>query len=247
MKRTQWIVILLITHLFANVPLIGMYHLLIFRFRDEGTGGNLSAVLINAGLFAVFGLSHSILAREAIKRPLAALVGESYVRTVYVLVAGITLSIMLIGWQPLSGTIWQATGALYGVLVLGMLASFAGMAYAIWTTDYPDFLGLRAHQRRLRGYPIRPAQFTTKGLYGHCRHPFYTLVLLSFWITPVMSATRLEFVLLGSLYMVVGVHFEEQNLRQEFGEIYDRYRAHVPRWIPRWRPWRDDDLAAQEV
>jgi protein-S-isoprenylcysteine O-methyltransferase Ste14 len=31
---------------------------------------------------------------------------------------------------------------------------------------------------------------------------------------------------------------EEPGLRSRFGEDYDRYRAHVPRWVPRLRPWQ---------
>jgi protein-S-isoprenylcysteine O-methyltransferase Ste14 len=30
---------------------------------------------------------------------------------------------------------------------------------------------------------------------------------------------------------------EEPNLRRRFGPEYDRYREHVPRWLPRLRPW----------
>jgi protein-S-isoprenylcysteine O-methyltransferase Ste14 len=30
---------------------------------------------------------------------------------------------------------------------------------------------------------------------------------------------------------------EEPGLRRRFGEGYEAYRAAVPRWIPRLRPW----------
>jgi protein-S-isoprenylcysteine O-methyltransferase Ste14 len=30
---------------------------------------------------------------------------------------------------------------------------------------------------------------------------------------------------------------EERGLRRRFGEEYDEYRANVPRWLPRLRPW----------
>jgi protein-S-isoprenylcysteine O-methyltransferase Ste14 len=42
-------------------------------------------------------------------------------------------------------------------------------------------------------------------------------------------------VLVNVLYMPL---VEEPGLRRRFGEEYDVYRANVPRWIPRLRPWR---------
>ncbi len=31
--------------------------------------------------------------------------------------------------------------------------------------------------------------------------------------------------------------FEEPRLAERFGASYEEYRRHVPRWIPRSRPW----------
>jgi protein-S-isoprenylcysteine O-methyltransferase Ste14 len=32
--------------------------------------------------------------------------------------------------------------------------------------------------------------------------------------------------------------FEEVELEQRFGNDYTEYKTHVPRWLPRLRPWR---------
>ena len=32
--------------------------------------------------------------------------------------------------------------------------------------------------------------------------------------------------------------YEEPTLRRQFGADYDAFRSHVPRWIPRLKPWR---------
>ena len=34
--------------------------------------------------------------------------------------------------------------------------------------------------------------------------------------------------------------YEEPTLHEQFGHEYDRYRAQVPRWIPRSRPYSSD-------
>ena len=35
------------------------------------------------------------------------------------------------------------------------------------------------------------------------------------------------------------VAYEEPTLARTFGAEYEAYRANVPRWIPRLRPWRN--------
>lgn len=52
-----------------------------------------------------------------------------------------------------------------------------------------------------------------------------------------MTVGRFEFALLGTLYAVIGTFFEERNLMAELGAEYKTYRANVPMWIPRLRPW----------
>ena len=44
------------------------------------------------------------------------------------------------------------------------------------------------------------------------------------------------FFLLNTVYFS---RIEEPGLERRFGEDYRHYRANVPRWIPRWRPWND--------
>ncbi len=66
----------------------------------------------------------------------------------------------------------------------------------------------------------------------------YLAMLAAFWVGPVMSCGRLEFVALSTLYLFVGLRLEERNLRQELGPEYDLYCANVPVLIPRLTPWR---------
>jgi protein-S-isoprenylcysteine O-methyltransferase Ste14 len=44
----------------------------------------------------------------------------------------------------------------------------------------------------------------------------------------------------AAVFAVNAVYFplvEEPGLRKRFGAQYDAYRANVPRWLPRVRPW----------
>jgi len=52
----------------------------------------------------------------------------------------------------------------------------------------------------------------------------------------VVLAWAAGFGLLNHVYFLAS---EEPGLRRQFGEAYERYRAHVPRWIPRRSPWAE--------
>ena len=46
------------------------------------------------------------------------------------------------------------------------------------------------------------------------------------------------FVAVNALYLPL---VEEKGLSRRFGEEYQRYKANVPRWLPRRRPWDAPD------
>jgi protein-S-isoprenylcysteine O-methyltransferase Ste14 len=55
---------------------------------------------------------------------------------------------------------------------------------------------------------------------------FVSLPLL-LWFAMVLAVNAVYFPLV-----------EEPGLRRRFGAEYEAYRASVPRWIPRLRPWK---------
>ncbi len=90
--------------------------------------------------------------------------------------------------------------------------------------------------------PVLPTRhLVVSGLYRHVRNPMYVAVV---------SAVAGQGLVLGApgviawaLLLWVAFHlfvlgYEEPTLRRTFGAEYDAFRAHVPRWIPRARPWR---------
>ena len=65
------------------------------------------------------------------------------------------------------------------------------------------------------------------------RHPLYVGLLLGFWSVSVMTAGRRLFALGFSVYILIGIAFEERDLLAQFGERYRRYRAEVGMLLPR--------------
>ena len=60
-------------------------------------------------------------------------------------------------------------------------------------------------------------------------------LLLQSWGVAIWFAV---FLLLNLIYLP---RVEEKGLEQRFGEDYRQYKANVPRWIPRTRPWERSD------
>jgi protein-S-isoprenylcysteine O-methyltransferase Ste14 len=235
MKHASLYALIALTRLFSDIPLFGMFFFL--HAQQQGVGGSKDMVW-NAIFFAAFGLLHSLLARNNARQQIAKLVGEDYVRTFYVIINGIFLSLLITLWRPVTGVLWKTEGLLYWILTILFLGCIAGMFYTASFIDYLDFLGIRSILRTIKNRPPKSSLFSARGPYAHCRHPMYLFLFFAFWIGPVMTYRRLEFALMGSIYLIIGTLFEERNLRHELREVYDLYRANVPMWIPRLRPWQ---------
>jgi protein-S-isoprenylcysteine O-methyltransferase Ste14 len=78
-------------------------------------------------------------------------------------------------------------------------------------------------------------RLATAGPYARVRHPQYVgfiAILLGFLLQWPTLLTLAMFPILVAMYVRLA-HREEAEVRQAFGEEYDRYAARVPRWIPR--------------
>jgi protein-S-isoprenylcysteine O-methyltransferase Ste14 len=119
---------------------------------------------------------------------------------------------------------------------IGVLLFCVGLAFASWTCHLFVTVG--------EGTPAPwdpPQKLVVRGPYQHVRNPMITSVLLmlageavflQFW---VLSGWLLVFFLANAIYFPLS---EEKGLERRFGDQYRLYKANVPRWIPRLRPWR---------
>jgi len=117
------------------------------------------------------------------------------------------------------------------VLLLGGFALFA------WS------VGLFAWIGRGTLAPWDPTKrLVAIGPYQHVRNPMISGVLLMLVGEAVLWGSRPVAIWAGTFLIINHVYFlllEEPGLERRFGEAYRTYKAHVPRWIPRLRPWRD--------
>jgi len=97
-----------------------------------------------------------------------------------------------------------------------------------------------------RGTPapiLPPERLVVSGFYRYVRNPMYVgIVCLVLGQALLFGDPRLlvycAVLALGFHLFVVG--HEEPALRRKFGSDYERYRAHVARWLPRLAPWHGE-------
>ena len=129
---------------------------------------------------------------------------------------------------------WQANHPL--LLVLGCVLLSCGLGFAVWTMRLFHSLG---HGTAAPWDP--PRRLVVAGPYRHVRNPMLTSVFIMqasealLLNSPALFALLVVFVAVNMLYFPL---VEEKNLEHRFGDAYREYRRHVPRWIPRLRPWQ---------
>jgi protein-S-isoprenylcysteine O-methyltransferase Ste14 len=155
-----------------------------------------------------------------------------------VLVVVPALILWLSGWSPAAR---QASLAIFGALALAVVLAGLGLTLMIRT--------VALFVRRGKGTPAPwdpPRKLVVEGVYRHVRNPMISGVIcallaeaLAFWSWPLVVWAAV-FVAVNMLYMPFS---EEPGLERRFGEAYRVYKANVPRWIPRLKPWDGGDTA----
>ena len=191
-----------------------------------------TALMIDAGLLALFVLQHSVMARAGFKRLLTRVIPAAMERSTYVLASSFALFFLFWQWRPLGGTVWEVRGGtgralLYGAYSFGWLLLFV----ATVVINHFDLFGLRQVWRHLLGRPQQKLRFVTPFLYRIVRHPLYVGWLFVFWSTPTMTLTHLFFAVMTTAYILVAIQIEERDLMREHPE-YAEYRQRVPMLIP---------------
>jgi protein-S-isoprenylcysteine O-methyltransferase Ste14 len=121
------------------------------------------------------------------------------------------------------------------LVVLGALLAAVGLALIVQTVALFATVG----EGTLA--PWDPTErLVVRGPYRRVRNPMISGVLcvllgeaLAFGSTAVLVWFAIVFALNAVYFPLI----EEPDLQQRFGADYDAYRAAVPRWVPRLRPW----------
>lgn len=205
--------------------------------------------------FGVFGLLHSIGAREPFKNALARWTSpffiEHFWRLLYCTLsyAALYYGIAALHWaRHPENDVWLIVYPdwLWQVMTVLHLGSVALMYVAFLQSDYLEFLGLKQAWKGLFALLGRATRqpnlelfgthrLVTNGVYAWVRHPLMVGGLL-FLMTSGSSLNNLMYTVMYATYMVIGGYYEERRLLRIFGQDYARYRARVGAFVPRvWR------------
>lgn len=201
---------------------------------DSGRTGSLgAALLINAGLLAIFAVQHSLMARPWFKRGWTRFVPKPAERSTYVLLSSLALLLLFWQWQPIGGVVWNIEQpairlALHGLCAAGWLLVLS----STFLINHFDLFGLRQVFLFLIGREYTQLKFRTPMFYRHVRHPLYLGWLFAFWATPTMTVAHLVFAIATTAYIFIAIQLEEKDLVDAFGDEYKRYKKNVPMIVP---------------
>lgn len=207
------------------------------RTVDRGpVSGVAPALVVNLALIALFGLQHSIMARQGFKRAWTKVVPEPVERSAYVLFASLALILLFAFWRPIPAIVWNVENSFGAAVLWGLFASgWLMVLLSTFLISHFELFGLKQVYLHLRGSTIPGPQFRKPFFYKLIRHPLYTGFFLAFWATPTMTAGHLLLAIGMSAYMLVAIRYEERDLVQLFGKDYEDYRQEVGMLTPRFR------------
>jgi len=187
-------------------------------------------------LSLLFFVQHSGMLRKPFRSHLSRMIPAAYHQALFAIVSGITLTVLVLLWQPSSLSLYELRG-LPRCLVRGcFFLAIAGFAWGALLLRLFDPFGRTPIIAHRQGRPLPPQPLVVRGPYRFIRHPLYLFTLMVIWSCPQMTADRLLFNLLWSLWIFTGTILEEADLLADFGEGYHAYQQQVPMLIPWRRP-----------
>ena len=182
-------------------------------------------------VIVVWGVVHSLLASLGFKNFLRRRLGNRFMksyRLLYNLLAVISLAPVLalmvsLPDQPL----YQVPAPWSYLLRVGQGLSVILLFGAVLQTDILAFVGLRQWVE-----DEQTGELVIKGLYRFVRHPLYTFSLLILWLSPSMTVNSFVVYAALTVYVLIGIIFEERKLLREFGQAYADYKSVTPMLIP---------------
>jgi protein-S-isoprenylcysteine O-methyltransferase Ste14 len=180
---------------------------------------------------ALWGVVHSLLASQGFKKLLRRALGDGlmkFYRLLYNVFAVISIAPALYLMLSLPDkNLYEIPSPWSNLMLVGRGVSVLLLFIAVMQTDILSFIGLR----QLFGEEKKES-LVVNGLYRFVRHPLYTFSLLILWFSPSVNVSSFIVFVALTIYILIGIIFEERKLLREFGQEYANYRAVTPMLIP---------------
>ena len=210
--------------------MLGVFH---FTGGPLGALGLGAALTLDFLLLVAFALQHSVMARASFKARWTRIIPAAAERSTYVLATGLFLVPLLALWQPMPAIIWSVDAPMLRWALLGeALAGWAYLFAASFAINHFELFGLQQVYQALRGRPLTDTPFRERWMYRFDRHPIMTGILIGMWVTPTMTLDHLLFAIGATVYVWIGVFFEERSLLRQWGPLYEAYRQRAGSIVP---------------
>jgi protein-S-isoprenylcysteine O-methyltransferase Ste14 len=212
---------------------VGGWDFLPFHIDSASPGSLGVAILINLALMALFAVQHTVMARGGFKRALTKIIPQAAERSTYVLLSGVALGLICFFWQPIAGTLWHVENPVARVaLTVFQLIGWVLVVLASFLINHFELFGLQQIYHNFVDKPEPKPDFTDRFLYKFVRHPLQLGVLIGIWSAPTMTMTHLMLSLTMTLYIFVGLYYEEKDLAATLGQDYENYQKRVRMILP---------------
>jgi protein-S-isoprenylcysteine O-methyltransferase Ste14 len=210
------------------------------------------ALATNVALFTIFAPHHSLFARLGLKARVVRVVAPGLERSLYVWLASVLFLAVCLLWQPVPGLAWQAMSVPRWLLHAMQLGGLVLTLKSASRIDIWELAGVRQARAASRASapsvpsvadvslpsvagasaptPADHTPLTISGPYRWLRHPIYLGWVMFVFGAPEMTAGRLLFATISTVYLIVAIPYEERSLTAEFGPAYTAYQRQV-----RWR------------
>ncbi len=181
-------------------------------------------LILSIGLFGVL---HSLLAANWVKD----LLKNRFYRLVFNVISIITFGgVFLIYAKTNIDFIFQPPfNFIFSNFLIGL--GFGFILAVLYQYNLMEFSGFDAFQTQKNETSLQ-----TNGYLQYVRHPLYSaiIVLMLFVFIAEPSIRNLVTGIFFTIYILIGIHFEEKKLIETFGKQYIDYQNKTPRLIPKF-------------
>ena len=200
------------------------------------------SLIVNLILLGLFAVQHTIMARPRFKQWWTKSIPIQIERSTFVLIASLLLFLLYWQWRPMTTLIWSVEHSVIKAVLLALFwIGWVTVLISTFMIDHFDLFGLRQVYLHLRSQEYHHAKLMTTGMYKYVRHPIMLGFIVAFWATPYMTSGHLLFAIATTAYIIIGIQFEEHDLKHFLGKDYEDYRRRVSMLIP-WREKRITEI-----
>ena len=220
-----------------------MGNMVVPKSIDSGfVSSTAQSLIVNLILLGLFAVQHTIMARPRFKQWWTKSIPIQIERSTFVLIASLLLFLLYWQWRPMTTLIWSVEHSVIKAVLLALFwIGWVTVLISTFMIDHFDLFGLRQVYLHLRSQEYHHAKLMTTGMYKYVRHPIMLGFIVAFWATPYMTSGHLLFAIATTAYIIIGIQFEEHDLKHFLGKDYEDYRRRVSMLIP-WREKRITEI-----